>query len=861
MRPPITDHNLLQNLQGGQSPDERYHFTEDQHQWLEDGYNDGYWDATKGGTGITSYSTGDIIYADGVDELTVLNAGSDGYVLTLSGGVPVWDDNASGNVVGPSSATDNEIVSFDGTSGKIIQGSSILTDGYGNITSVGSVDFNSIDPSTVSHVEGRVFYDDDDKTLSIMTDFVGTKLQVGQELYIRALNVTGTDIPDGYVVYIDSAQSDRPTVALANANLGATSYVIGVATNAIPNNQEGIVTSFGLVRGINTNAWSDGTQLYLSTVDGQLSDAPPSGADTVVLVATVINQDSVNGILLVDVKTPGKVGIEYPYGFENHTDSEILFDDITRTFTIQPKSLPSPFVYWSNSSRYIKDFSDSVVIPDTIGTHYFYYDGYTLSTTIVPPDFNVCWVASVLWDGNEAVGLSDERHMIFMDWATHKYLHESIGAKYVSGLIGTQLSVGTGSSTTDAQFSISDGIIFDEDILINIVRSANPVNEFEQELGLTNIIPGEFPVYYQDGYDAWRKFTTTTFPMMPYDGYGGGGRIGYNTNIDGYWTVEDPGTNGDRVAYWFVATNNIAEPVICIMGVNADRTFEEADDSNSLSNTLLYIIASASVLPFREMAILYRLIVRTSLAYGNGIHAYIEDVKDYRDAPITVLSHAGLGDRDDQNQHPATAIAVDTSGFNEILSAADTDVQKSLDTIDDHVQSALKGGTGFTTYTTGDIIYANGVNSLAKLPVGSNGEHLIVASGVPAWDPFSIFGEDYQYAESSSRSTTTSTVYQTKLTLTTSPLNGTYLVSWSAVVDQSSVTESVGARLRNVTDSDTIAGLAIHEPKDNDNRIHVGGFEQVVFTGPAKVFEIQYRVVGIATAGIKNATIAIWKVS
>ena len=37
----------------------------------------------------------------------------------------------------------------------------------------------------------------------------------------------------------------------------------------------------------------------------------------------------------------------------------------------------------------------------------------------------------------------------------------------------------------------------------------------------------------------------------------------------------------------------------------------------------------------------------------------------------------------------------------------------------------VSGGTGQTTYAAGDILYASGVNTLAKLPKGSDGEVLI----------------------------------------------------------------------------------------------------------------------------------------
>ena len=43
------------------------------------------------------------------------------------------------------------------------------------------------------------------------------------------------------------------------------------------------------------------------------------------------------------------------------------------------------------------------------------------------------------------------------------------------------------------------------------------------------------------------------------------------------------------------------------------------------------------------------------------------------------------------------------------------------------------GGTGFTTYATGDVIYASATNTLAKLTAGSNTHVLTLASGVPTW--------------------------------------------------------------------------------------------------------------------------------
>jgi hypothetical protein len=44
-----------------------------------------------------------------------------------------------------------------------------------------------------------------------------------------------------------------------------------------------------------------------------------------------------------------------------------------------------------------------------------------------------------------------------------------------------------------------------------------------------------------------------------------------------------------------------------------------------------------------------------------------------------------------------------------------------------------RGGTGFGTYTTGDILYSSASNTLSKLAIGSSTQILTVSGGVPTW--------------------------------------------------------------------------------------------------------------------------------
>jgi hypothetical protein len=81
----------------------------------------GTWSATtiavnKGGTGLTSYAAGDILYASGATTLAKLAKGSDTQVLTLASGVPTWASPTVGDITGVTAGTG---LSGGGTSGDV----------------------------------------------------------------------------------------------------------------------------------------------------------------------------------------------------------------------------------------------------------------------------------------------------------------------------------------------------------------------------------------------------------------------------------------------------------------------------------------------------------------------------------------------------------------------------------------------------------------------------------------------------------------------------------------------------------------------------------------------------------------------
>lgn len=171
-----------------------------------------------------------------------------------------------------------------------------LNMGANAITAVNHIQFE-LSPTHI-HSEGSIHWDADDKTLNIDTEQTDVALQVGQEMFARVYNNSGSTILNGQAVYVSGAQGSRPTVALADADVPALAKkFLGLATHDIPNNSNGYITTIGLVRGLNTNAYTAGTILYVSSTAGGWTDTPPTSPSRKVRIGMVLNQSSTEGVI------------------------------------------------------------------------------------------------------------------------------------------------------------------------------------------------------------------------------------------------------------------------------------------------------------------------------------------------------------------------------------------------------------------------------------------------------------------------------------------------------------------------------------------------------------------------------------
>ncbi len=224
------------------------------------------------GTAVVQVGAGNL---DGLGD-TNITSPTNGQGLSYNSSTGKWvNSNAgTGDVVGPASSTDNALARFDGTTGKLIQNGTVTQDDNGNLASVNGLSFNT-SPTSAPSTAGSVFWDSGDGTPSVVLN-ANTSLQLGQESIAKVYNGTGSTIAKGKVVAVSGAQGQRPSVVLADADSEALSApTLGITAEAIANGAEGFVCTFGLVRGIDTSAFTAGNPIYLSSTAGDFTATKP----------------------------------------------------------------------------------------------------------------------------------------------------------------------------------------------------------------------------------------------------------------------------------------------------------------------------------------------------------------------------------------------------------------------------------------------------------------------------------------------------------------------------------------------------------------------------------------------------------
>ena len=154
----------------------------------------------------------------------------------------------------------------------------------------------SVDTNLVAGA-GEITWSQDDRTANIGLGN-GVVMQIGQEMMSLVRNGTGSTIVNGTIVMVTGSVGNSGRLVVAPYDgVSDASLIIGITTEVIVAGADGMATSYGKVRGLNTSAWPEGSVLYVNGSGFGLTET----ASLHMKIAAVITSHASNGELMVRV--------------------------------------------------------------------------------------------------------------------------------------------------------------------------------------------------------------------------------------------------------------------------------------------------------------------------------------------------------------------------------------------------------------------------------------------------------------------------------------------------------------------------------------------------------------------------------
>jgi hypothetical protein len=299
------------------------------------------------GAGPIAFFVGDqVIYSGSIWQRA---SGATGTVTSVA----VTESGDSLNITGSPITTSGTInIGFNGTNLQYVNGAGNLTTFPTLITSIGlsmpsafSVANSPLTANGTIAVTGAgssTQYIDGTGSLQTFP----TIITEAQNLICDVYNETGATLTKGTVVYINGGHGNLPTVTKALATSDATSaQTFGIVQTNITNNNNGHVVVIGNLTDLDTQAYAEGTQLYLSsTTAGAYTSVKQYAPAHLVYVAIVVRSHPTQGIIQVKIQNGFEMDELHNVSAQTPSNNQGLFYN-TSTSLWENKSIATALGY------------------------------------------------------------------------------------------------------------------------------------------------------------------------------------------------------------------------------------------------------------------------------------------------------------------------------------------------------------------------------------------------------------------------------------------------------------------------------------------------------------------------------------
>ena len=223
-------------------------------------------------------------------------------------------------------------------------------------------------PSAVTNTSDLINDGEDGVNPFITALDIPTAGQAGT-LVREVKNMTGATLTKGTVVYISGANGNKPIVSKALAVSDAlSSRTFGLLQSDILDNGVGYCVVIGDLSGLDTSAFTEGAQLYLSgTVAGTYTDTKTLAPTHLVYVGKVTRSHPTMGQIEVQIQNGYELNEIHDVAISSPTNNDALVYE-SSTSLWKNKALTTAEVAESTDRNYVTD-AEAVVIGNTSGTN------------------------------------------------------------------------------------------------------------------------------------------------------------------------------------------------------------------------------------------------------------------------------------------------------------------------------------------------------------------------------------------------------------------------------------------------------------------------------------------------------------
>jgi hypothetical protein len=198
-------------------------------------------------------------------------------------------------------------------------------------------------------------------------------------------NETGATLTKGTVVYISGASGNKPLVSKASASTEAgSSKTFAILAADILTNQNGQAVTMGLLKGLDTSAFTAGANLWLSTTPGQIvSPTPPASPAHAVFLGNVVRVHATQGEIEVRIQNGYELGELHDVLLTSPTNGQVLKYDSASGLWVNG-NVPADFITSVSSPLSVNSGVLSVNLAGYATESFVTSQGYITSSALAP---------------------------------------------------------------------------------------------------------------------------------------------------------------------------------------------------------------------------------------------------------------------------------------------------------------------------------------------------------------------------------------------------------------------------------------------------------------------------------------------